>query len=117
MHYISTADAVHVARQPAVTEANKINVPDIPTREIVRKASGLSISIAVVLLTVAGGFWMNAKAIVDILAAPDRLKALEETVQHCHQDKVRLETEIQTLRNRVVDLEREVQRHTNVNTN
>lgn len=116
MQYISTADADVVRKQPSV-ETNKLNIPDIPTREIVRKASGLSISIAVVLLAAAGAFFMNAKAIVDIIAAPDRLKALEEMVNHCHADKVRLETEIQTLRNRVVDLEREVQRHANVNTN
>ena len=114
MQYISTADADVVRAQPAV-ETNKINVPDIPTREIVRKASGLSISIAVVLTTVAGGFWMNAKSIVDILATPDKIKALEEMVSHCHADKVRLETEIQTLRNRVVELERQVTSHTSVN--
>ena len=103
---ISTADSHVIFRQLAV--ADKLNVPDIPTREIVRKASGLSISIGVVLITVAIGFWLNAKAIVDIIDAPDRLERLEQQVAHCHEDKVRLEVEIQTLRNRVVDLERQL---------
>lgn len=103
---ITTNDARLLLRQPAVVD--KLNVPDIPTREIVRKASPLSISIGLVLLAVALGFWMNAKAIVDILASPDRLKMLEQAVAHCREDKVRLEVEIQTLRNRVVELERQV---------
>lgn len=103
---VTTNDACLLLRQPAVVD--KLNVPDIPTREIVRKASRLSISIGVILLTVAGGFWLNAKAIVDIIAAPDRLERLEQAVAHCHEDKVRLEVEIQTLRNRVVDLERQL---------
>jgi hypothetical protein len=103
---ITTNDARLLLRQPAVVD--KLNVPDIPTREIVRKASTRSISIAVVLVTLGAVFWMNASSLVAILTTPDRLERLEEAVAHCHEDKTRLETEIQTLRNRVVDLERQL---------
>lgn len=95
---------------PTVTESNKIPVPEIPVKEIVRKASPLSISIAVVLLMVFGGFWLNASSLVAILAAPDRLKRLEDAVEHCHKDKVQLEVEIQALRMKVTALENEIAR-------
>ncbi len=106
---LSTADAVLVHAlpvPPAADSAAKIGLPDIPTKEIVRKTSPWAISLAVILFVVAGGFWMNASTIITILASPDRIERLEQMVAHCHEDKVRLEVEIHTLRNRVVELER-----------
>lgn len=102
----TTNDARLLLRQPAVVD--KLNVPEIPTREIVNKARPWAISLGIILLVVAGGFWLNASTIIAVLAAPDRIEKLEQAVAHCHEDKVRLEVEIQTLRNRVVDLERQL---------
>lgn len=112
MQHISTADSAVVRYMPetASVAVNKIPVPEIPVKEIVRKASPLSISIAFVLLTLFLGFWLNAASIVAIISAPDRLQRLEEAVKHCHDDKVRLETEIQELRVEVTALEKEIAR-------
>lgn len=91
---------------PAADSVSKIGLPEIPTKEIMRKASPLSISLAIILAVLFGGFWLNASSFVAISASPDRIQRLEQAVAHCHEDKVRLEAEIALLRNRVVELER-----------
>jgi hypothetical protein len=103
---VSTHNATLIHRLP--TAVDKVDLPDIPTREIVNKARPWAISLGIILFVVASGFWMNASTIIAVLAAPDRIEKLELLVQHCHEDKKRQEVEIQALRQRVGELERQL---------
>lgn len=70
-----------------------------------KKVPAWAAGFGLLLLIGFTGVWFLRDMIIQLASNQDRIAKLEQAVEHCHQDKTRLEAEIQRLRDRVQELE------------
>lgn len=104
---------------PAVDSKMKLaDAVERNTNLVLRRAPVWSLGAVLVLMAMFGGMYFLKDSILAINTNSEKLQALERQVAHCHEMRVGMEHEINylreenaTLKQRVTNLEQQVQRH------